>query len=95
MGLGKMSYEDALGCADRLKQNSDDLRLHLADLKREMESLDEVLKSRGANQVSETYTAIDSDMEKSPDKINEFNLYIRDAVASYRAADEQLKQEGK
>jgi hypothetical protein len=95
MGLGKMSYDEALGCADRLQKNAEDLRLHLTTLKTEMDSLNEVLKSRGADQIAVTYALIDSDMEKCPDKILGFNAYIRDAVNKYRADDEKLAQEGK
>ena len=94
MGLGKMSYDEALGCADRLKENAENLRLHLANLKTEMDSLDTVLKSKGADQVTDTYTTVDEDMEKSPDKIEGYDAYIRDAVARYRANDAQLAQEG-
>lgn len=95
MGLGKMTYEEALGCAERLKKNADDLRLHIADLKREMNSLNEVLASKGADQVTDTYSMIDTDLEKCPDKIEGFDLYIQEAVKRYRADDAQLGQEGR
>jgi len=95
MGLGKMSYDDALGCAERLGKTAADLGTHLSSLKAEIMSMDEVLVSEGASQLLTKYDNLDKQLATCPAKIEGYEAYLKEAVQKYRASDAALKQEGK
>ena len=95
MGLGKMSYTEALECANNLSKNAEDLRTHLLNLRAEINSMDEVLVSNGATQLLSTYNDLDKELIKCPVKIEIYEAYLREAVEKYQNSDNQLKQEGK
>lgn len=95
MGLGRMTYSEATASADRLSEIAAALDTELTNLRSEIFSMDEVLKSEGANQVLETYDNLDKELTKCPTKIVEFEKYLRDAIEQYKQDDQTLIEEGK
>lgn len=95
MGLGRMTYGEATTSADNLNKSSASLEKYLKDLREEIDSLDEVLRSEGADQLLKTYEELDEELRVCPQKITGFEVYLRDAIKKYQEDDQRLKEESK
>ena len=93
MALGSMSYSEARNCAGELKTaaaNMDDL---IAQLRIEMETLEDVLKSKGAGELYATYKTLDAKINGFPEKVRAFGGFLEAAVNQYEADDAALSRE--
>ena len=95
MGLGRMTYSEATTSADNLNKSSASLEKHLKDLRYEIDSMDDVLRSEGAEQLLKTYEELDNDLRVCPQKITGFEVYLRGAIKKYQEDDQRLEEESK
>ena len=95
MGVGRMSYTEATTCADNLSRYSANIEKYLTDLRTEINSMDEVLKSEGANELLAKYDELDKKLVDCPVKITEFENHLRTAIRKYQEDDQRLREESK
>jgi uncharacterized protein YukE len=95
MGVGRMSYTEATTCADNLNRYSANIEKYLTDLRTEINSMDEVLKSEGANELLARYDELDKKLVDCPVKITEFENHLRTAIRKYQEDDQRLREESK
>ena len=95
MGLGRMSYGEATTCADNLNKYAANLEKCLTDLRNEINSMDEVLKSEGADQLLARYDELDKELVDCPTRINGFETHLRTAIKKYQDDDQRLREESK
>ena len=95
MALGLMSYEDATKEAENLNLSASKMDKEFDNLKREMDSLETVLKSRGADELYATYKVLESKIRNYSDKVRDFSSFLSSAVAQYKSDDEQLVKESR
>ena len=93
MALGSMSYEEARTCANELGNSAVKMDNLIAQLRNEMESLQDVLRSNGANELYATYKTLDAKIEGFPSKVRDFKGFLETAVAQYEADDIALSRE--
>ena len=93
MALGTLSDSEALSCANNLKQSSTNMTNLFNDLKNEMNSLESVLKSEASDQLLATYKELEAKLDGFPSKIDDFEVFLRNAVAQYQADDKALESE--
>ena len=95
MGLGRMSYSEATKCADNLGTYADTIEKKLRDLRSEIDSMDEVLKSEGASELLAKYDELEKKLADCPTKIKGFEAHLRTAIEQYQSDDERLREESK
>ena len=93
MAMGSMSYGEARGYADVLKDKAAKMDEEFNKLKREMNSLEEVLKSKGADELLATYKTLEAKLDGFPNKVRAFEGFLRSAVSQYEADDAALSKE--
>ena len=93
MALGSMSYTEARACAQELGNAASNMDNLIAQLRVEMESLEDVLKSNGASELYATYKTLDAKLNGFPDKVRAFKTFLETAVAQYEADDASLSRE--
>ncbi len=93
MALGSMSYGEARTCATDLGNAAAAMDDLFAKLKSEMNSLDSVLRSNGADELLATYRTLEAKLSGFPDKVRSFQGFLNAAVAQYEADDAQLSRE--
>ena len=93
MAIGSMSYTEARDCAKNLGDYAINMENLIADLRNEMNSLEDVLKSNGATQLYETYQTLDAKLNGFPDKVKAFKGFLETAVNQYEADDAALQRE--
>ena len=93
MALGSMSYTEARACAQELGNAASNMDNLIAQLRVEMESLEDVLKSNGASELYATYKTLDAKLNGFPDKVRAFKTFLETAVAQYEADDAALSRE--
>lgn len=93
MALGSMSYTEAETCAVELGTAAANMDNLIAQLRVEMESLEDVLKSNGASELYATYKTLDAKLNGFPEKVRAFKGFLETAVAQYKADDAALSRE--
>ena len=93
MALGSMSYTEARTCAAELGTAAANMDNLIAQLRVEMESLEDVLKSNGASVLYATYKTLDAKLNGFPEKVRAFKGFLETAVAQYEADDAALSRE--
>lgn len=93
MALGSMSYTEARTCAAELGTAAANMDNLIAQLRVEMESLEDVLKSNGASELYATYKTLDAKLNGFPEKVRAFKGFLETAVAQYEADDAALSRE--
>jgi len=93
MALGSMSYTEARACAQDLGNAAANMDNLIAQLRVEMESLEDVLKSNGASELYATYKTLDAKLNGFPEKVRAFKGFLETAVAQYEADDAALQRE--
>ena len=93
MALGSLSYAEARNSAASLGDSADKMIELFNKLKDEMNSLESVLKSKGADELFETYKLLESKMGGFPIKIKEFKGFLEAVVEQYESDDAALSSE--
>ena len=93
MALGSMSYSEARACAQELGTSASNMDNLIAQLRREMESLEDVLRSNGASELYATYKTLDAKLNGFPEKVRAFKGFLETAVSQYEADDAALSRE--
>ena len=93
MALGSMSYGEARTCATELGNAASEMDNLFSQLKAEMNSLEEVLRSNGASELYATYTTLEAKLDGFPNKVRAFKGFLETAVAQYEADDAALMKE--
>ena len=70
MALGSMSYGEARTCATELGNAASEMDNLFSQLKAEMNSLEEVLRSNGASELYATYKTLEAKLDGFPNNIN-------------------------
>ena len=93
MALGSMSYGEARTCATELGNAANEMDNLFSQLKAEMNSLEEVLRSNGASELYATYKTLEAKLDGFPNKVRAFKGFLETAVAQYEADDAALMKE--
>lgn len=93
MALGSMSYSEARTCATELGNAAAEMDNLFSQLKSEMNSLEEVLRSNGASELYATYKSLEAKIDGFPNKVRAFKSFLETAVAQYEADDAALMKE--
>ena len=93
MALGSMSYTEARTCATELGNAASNMDNLIAQLRREMDTLEDVLKSNGASELYATFKTLDTKLNGFPEKVRAFKGFLETAVAQYEADDAALSGE--
>lgn len=93
MALGSMSYTEARACAQELGNAAANMDNLIAQLRVEMESLEDVLKSNGASELYATFKTLDAKLNGFPEKVRAFKGFLETAVSQYEADDAALSRE--
>ena len=93
MALGSMSYGEARTCASELGNAASEMDNLFSQLKAEMNSLEEVLRSNGASELYATYKTLEAKLDGFPNKVRAFKGFLETAVAQYEADDAALMKE--
>jgi len=91
--IGSMTYAQAETCADQLKAAASAMDDLFSQLKNEMNSLESVLKSKGADELYATYKSLEAKLDGFPSKVRSFEGFLRTAVAQYQADDASLSSQ--
>lgn len=90
MALGSMSYGEARTCASDLGKAASEMDTLFNNLRSEMNSLEEVLRSKGADELLMTYKTLEAKLNGYPDKVRAFQGFLNSAVEQYEADDAAL-----
>ena len=90
MALGSMSYTEARACATDLGNAAANMDNLIAQLRNEMETLEDVLRSNGASDLYATYKTLDAKLNGFPEKVRAFKGFLETAVDQYEADDAAL-----
>lgn len=93
MALGSMSYGQARTCATELGNAAGEMDNLFSQLKSEMNSLEDVLKSNGADELYATYKTLEAKLDGFPNKVRAFKGFLETAVTQYEADDAALMKE--
>jgi len=93
MALGSMSYTEARTCATELGNAASNMDNLIVQLRNEMDTLEEVLRSNGASELYATYKTLDAKLNGFPEKVRAFKGFLETAVAQYEADDAALSRE--
>lgn len=93
MALGSMSYTEARTCANELNKSAGLMDDYFNRLRSEMNSLETVLRSNAGEQLYLEYKGLEGKLSGFPNKIREFETFLRKAVAQYEADDAALNSE--
>jgi len=93
MALGSMSYAEAKTCASELGTAASNMDNLISLLRTEMNSLEDVLKSRGGSSLYATYLELDKKLDGFPNKVRAFKGFLETAVQQYEADDAALTKD--
>mgnify|MGYP003571456666 CR=1 FL=1 len=93
MALGTMSYSEAKTCASELGKAASNMDQLFNNLRNEMDSLQEDLKSSAADELYATYKVLEAKLSSFPNKVRDFKGFLEAAVAQYEADDAALANE--
>lgn len=89
--LGSLKYDEARSYAANMRESAKAMTDLLAELKKEMDSLESVLKSKGADELYSTYKTLEAKVGSYPEKVIEFASFLESTVAKYEYADQTLQ----
>ena len=90
MAIGSMSYTEMRACAEELGTEADNMDKIFENLKKEMNSLETVLKSRGGDELYSTYKILEAKLDGFPNKLRDFQAFVTTAVDQYESDDAAL-----
>ena len=90
MALGSMSYSEARERADRLGAICDRMDEDFLTLRNQMNSLENVLVSKGGDQLYDTYKQLDAKLSGFTSKVTSFQQFLYKAIEEYQAQDDIL-----
>lgn len=93
MALGNMSYTEGRECAANLGTSAANMDEFFNQLRAEMNSLEEVLKSKGADELFATYKGLEAKLNSFPDKVRGFQGFLTSAIEQYEADDAALSSQ--
>ena len=93
MALGSMSYGEARTCASDLGKAASEMDTLFNNLRTEMNSLEDVLKSKGADELYQTYKVLEAKLSGFPEKVRAFQGFLNAAIDQYEADDAALASE--
>ncbi len=93
MALGSMSYTEAREYAANLGTEADNMDATFNELRAEMNSLEDVLRSKGATALYESYLAVEKELSSFSTKVRTFRDFLNSAVTLYEGDDEDLIRE--
>lgn len=93
MALGSMSYGEARACANDLGKAASEMDTLFSNLRSEMNSLEDVLKSKGADELLMTYKTLENKLSGYPNKVRAFQGFLNAAVEQYEADDAAFSSE--
>ncbi len=93
MAVQGMSYSELRACAADFGKAAAEMDRLFNNLKVEMNSLGDVLKSKGADRLYDAYKELERKLPGYPDKVREFEAFINTAVDQYEANDAALQSE--
>ncbi len=95
MAVGSMSYAEVRTCATNLGSYASEMDALFERLKNEMNSLEDVLRSKGADELYSTYKSLEGKLSNYPNKVRDFQDFLNKAVSQYEADDAALANEVK
>ena len=93
MALGRMSYEEGRTCASDLGSSAAEMDNLFSQLRSEMNSLEEVLRSKGADELYATWKVLDAKLNGYPNKVRDFQGFLNASITQYEADDAALSGE--
>ena len=90
MALGSLQYSEARAHVSELRTSAQNMVELLNELKREMDTLESVLKSKGADELYATYKQLEAKVGSYPEKVQDFANFLETSVARYEAVDNNL-----
>lgn len=93
MALGTLEYNNARQEAVNLKNSADAMDGYFNDLRREMNSLSEVLRSKGADELTTAWLELERKLDGFPNKIRGFSDFLNSAVDQYQSDDADFMSE--
>jgi uncharacterized protein YukE len=93
MAISKLEYSTARNCVSEFGTISTEMRSTFSDLKREMESLEDDLKSKGGDALYAKYKALEPKLAEVPDKVDDFKTFLEGATQEYEKEDLTLQKQ--
>ena len=93
MALGSMTYQEARDRAEDLNNAASRMDEEFTKLRSEMDTLEEVLKSKGGTELYQSYKVLEAKLNSFPNKVRDFRMFLLKAVEQYEADDAQLTSE--
>ena len=88
MALSKLEYDTARNCVREFDTISSEMRSTFSELKREMDSLEDDLKSRGGDTLYAKYKDLEPKLAEVPEKVDDFKKFLEGATEKYEAEDQ-------
>lgn len=93
MALGSMTYQEARDRADDLRKAALRMDEEFTKLRKEMDTLEQVLKSRGGTELYDSYKVLEAKLNSFPNKVRDFSTFLLKAVEQYEANDADLSSD--
>ena len=85
MAISKLEYDTARNCVREFDTISSEMRSTFSELKREMDSLEDDLKSRGGDTLYAKYKDLEPKLAEVPEKVDDFKNFLEGATEKYEA----------
>lgn len=93
MALGSMTYQEARDRAEDLRKAALRMDEEFTKLRNEMDTLEQVLKSRGGTELYDSYKVLEAKLNSFPNKVRDFRTFLLKAVEQYEANDADLSSD--
>ena len=93
MALGSMTYQEARDRAEDLRKAALRMDEEFTKLRKEMDTLEQVLKSRGGTELYDSYKVLEAKLNSFPNKVRDFRTFLLKAVEQYEANDADLSSD--
>ena len=93
MAISKLEYDTARNCVREFDTISSEMRSTFSELKREMDSLEDDLKSRGGDTLYAKYKDLEPKLAEVPEKVDDFKNFLEGATEKYEAEDLTLQNQ--
>ena len=93
MAISKLEYDTARNCVREFDTISSEMRSTFSELKREMDSLEDDLKSRGGDTLYAKYKDLEPKLAEVPEKVDDFKNFLAGATEKYEAEDQTLQNQ--
>ena len=93
MAISKLEYDTARNCVREFDTISSEMRSNFSELKREMDSLEDDLKSRGGDTLYAKYKDLEPKLAEVPEKVDDFKNFLEGATEKYEAEDQTLQNQ--